>query len=534
MGRAHGRARRPPDVAYVLVFENRGPEVGATITHPHGQIYAFDDVPELPLRGCDRAGTVRDPGGRLVRARRLARLGAIGARRSLRADVRPTSRSRTCRRWTTRPQRPGRGARRRARPARPPLRAADAVHAVDPSAPVRRRRLAGRPCTWRSSRRGGRPAWRATSPRASSAPGLLQPGRPRGRRAGAAGGAVRRSSLLLSGRPWEQPELTGRGRVPPSATLRRAGASRSMAAGSSSCCRARTRRSASGRRSRCPGLWTMQGFAPPQYTNVQMPFASAPDRARGQPDRRLPAPLRGRPGRTAASCCTSAASEGAVRHAQRRAGGDRQGRQHASRVRRHRRCSRPRTSSSAAVVQWSDASFVEDQDHWWHAGLPRSVFLTRRRATTRRRFARGDIADGGLVDGRCRRPRAARRPRGRPCSTSRWPRAASGPRWPRPAVVGRAAGPLPAVVGARRRRGVGPGGLPRVAIAGRAAPVNGAGSASAASTATTTTTAAVAPSRASSWSATRADEAFNFNAVRTSTTRTIRTGSTCATGSAST
>jgi UDPglucose--hexose-1-phosphate uridylyltransferase len=33
------------DVAYVLVFENRGAEVGATIAHPHGQIYAFDHVP---------------------------------------------------------------------------------------------------------------------------------------------------------------------------------------------------------------------------------------------------------------------------------------------------------------------------------------------------------------------------------------------------------------------------------------------------------------------------------------------------------
>lgn len=33
------------DVSYVLVFENRGAEVGATIAHPHGQIYAFDIVP---------------------------------------------------------------------------------------------------------------------------------------------------------------------------------------------------------------------------------------------------------------------------------------------------------------------------------------------------------------------------------------------------------------------------------------------------------------------------------------------------------
>ncbi len=37
------------DVAYVLAFENRGPEVGATIAHPHGQIYAFDIVPARPL-----------------------------------------------------------------------------------------------------------------------------------------------------------------------------------------------------------------------------------------------------------------------------------------------------------------------------------------------------------------------------------------------------------------------------------------------------------------------------------------------------
>ena len=33
------------DVDFVLIFENRGAEVGATINHPHGQIYAFDHVP---------------------------------------------------------------------------------------------------------------------------------------------------------------------------------------------------------------------------------------------------------------------------------------------------------------------------------------------------------------------------------------------------------------------------------------------------------------------------------------------------------
>jgi len=39
-----------PEVEYVLVFENRGEEVGATIDHPHGQIYAYPFVPPAPAR----------------------------------------------------------------------------------------------------------------------------------------------------------------------------------------------------------------------------------------------------------------------------------------------------------------------------------------------------------------------------------------------------------------------------------------------------------------------------------------------------
>ena len=38
------------DVAYVLLFENRGAEVGATISHPHGQVYAYDFVPPAARR----------------------------------------------------------------------------------------------------------------------------------------------------------------------------------------------------------------------------------------------------------------------------------------------------------------------------------------------------------------------------------------------------------------------------------------------------------------------------------------------------
>ncbi len=40
----------PPQIQYVLPFENRGVEVGVTLHHPHGQIYAYPFVPPLPAR----------------------------------------------------------------------------------------------------------------------------------------------------------------------------------------------------------------------------------------------------------------------------------------------------------------------------------------------------------------------------------------------------------------------------------------------------------------------------------------------------
>jgi UDPglucose--hexose-1-phosphate uridylyltransferase len=63
---------RRDDVAYVLVGENRGPSVGATIAHPHGQIYAYPTVPDAPATELERAAThgcplcAEVPGDRLV------------------------------------------------------------------------------------------------------------------------------------------------------------------------------------------------------------------------------------------------------------------------------------------------------------------------------------------------------------------------------------------------------------------------------------------------------------------------------------
>ena len=41
---------RLPEVNYVYAFENRGTEVGVTLHHPHGQIYAYPFVPPVPAR----------------------------------------------------------------------------------------------------------------------------------------------------------------------------------------------------------------------------------------------------------------------------------------------------------------------------------------------------------------------------------------------------------------------------------------------------------------------------------------------------
>lgn len=39
-----------PEVQYVFPFENRGVEVGVTLHHPHGQLYAYPFVPPVPAR----------------------------------------------------------------------------------------------------------------------------------------------------------------------------------------------------------------------------------------------------------------------------------------------------------------------------------------------------------------------------------------------------------------------------------------------------------------------------------------------------
>jgi UDPglucose--hexose-1-phosphate uridylyltransferase len=46
---------RHSQIQYVLPFENRGAEVGVTLHHPHGQIYAYPFVPPVPARMAQQA-----------------------------------------------------------------------------------------------------------------------------------------------------------------------------------------------------------------------------------------------------------------------------------------------------------------------------------------------------------------------------------------------------------------------------------------------------------------------------------------------
>jgi beta-galactosidase len=204
------------------------------------------------------------------------------------------------------------------------------------------------------------------------------------------------SLLHIGGRPsWQSPELTSLNRLPAHATLVRP-AARVRSLDGDWEFRLAPRPEAAGaalaRRSGwdvvpVPGLWTMQGYDYPQYTNVQMPFPEPPPTV---PERNptgiyrrtftVPAAFAGR-----RVVLHVGAAEGALYLL---VNGEPVGISKDARtpaefditdvVRR-----RGQNELVAAVVRWSDASFVEDQDHWWHAGLPRSIFL----------YAPGAIAD---------------------------------------------------------------------------------------------------------------------------------------------
>jgi UDPglucose--hexose-1-phosphate uridylyltransferase len=62
-----------PEVRYVYIFENKGEEVGVTLHHPHGQIYAFPFVPPFAEAELAAAREQLDAGGRCLHCEELER-----------------------------------------------------------------------------------------------------------------------------------------------------------------------------------------------------------------------------------------------------------------------------------------------------------------------------------------------------------------------------------------------------------------------------------------------------------------------------
>ena len=128
-----------------------------------------------------------------------------------------------------------------------------------------------------------------------------------------------------------------------------------------------------------PGCWTMQGFDRPQYTNVQMPFPGPPPHVpdanpTGVYRRAVTVPSSWRDRRIVLH--VAGAESVLYVHVDGVAvgmGKDSRLPQEFD-ITHHVEPGRS-VDLALSVVRWSDATYLEDQDHWHHAGLHRRVFL---------------------------------------------------------------------------------------------------------------------------------------------------------------
>jgi beta-galactosidase len=209
----------------------------------------------------------------------------------------------------------------------------------------------------------------------------------------------------FSPRPWETPELTGINRLPVRATL--VPYPTEAAARRGDCTRSRWLASLDGGwrfrlfprpeavPAEClaagfedqdwdtievPGNWTMQGYDRPHYTNVVMPFENNPpfvpdDNPTGVYRTRFALP-RGWQNRRVVLHLGGTESCGFV-HLNGHAVGMCKDSRLPSEFDLTRYLNPVDGENELAVVvlRWSDGSYLEDQDHWWMAGIFREVHL---------------------------------------------------------------------------------------------------------------------------------------------------------------
>ena len=147
-----------------------------------------------------------------------------------------------------------------------------------------------------------------------------------------------------------------------------------------------------------PSLWTMAGtWDHPHYTNVQMPFEGRPPEIPDinptgvyERDIEVPADWAGR----RVVLHVGAAESVLIVSLDGEEVGVGKDSHLASEFDLTARLKPGRNTLTLRVVKWSDATFVEDQDQWWHGGITRPVFL----------YATRDVhladvrADAGLAD----------------------------------------------------------------------------------------------------------------------------------------
>ncbi|MER5804787.1 glycoside hydrolase family 2 TIM barrel-domain containing protein [Streptomyces mirabilis] len=186
---------------------------------------------------------------------------------------------------------------------------------------------------------------------------------------------------LLALRPWEAPEVTSWGRLPMNAVDRRAGAL--SLDGSWRFQLLPTPTSAPGlawSSLQVPGSWTTQDTDDlPQYTNFTMPWDEFPPTSpdanpTGVYEREVDVPAEWAGRRIVLQ--VGAAESVLLVHVDGRPVGVSKD-SHLAAEFDLSDVVRPgeRASLRLTVVKWSDASHLEDQDQWWHAGITRSVLL---------------------------------------------------------------------------------------------------------------------------------------------------------------
>ena len=128
-----------------------------------------------------------------------------------------------------------------------------------------------------------------------------------------------------------------------------------------------------------PGCWTMQDtFDKPHYTNVQMPFPNWPpevpdENPTGVYERTFEVPAAWAGKRVVLH--VGAAESVLIVELNGREVGVGKDSHLASEFDLTGRLVPGQNVLRLTVVKWSDASFIEDQDQWWHGGITRSVYL---------------------------------------------------------------------------------------------------------------------------------------------------------------